>query len=304
VCSDLVTTHRDRTRLGAPPGVWRRARRARRDLGAADSPAREVGYRHRVNTRDDYRSAPAAPTASRSATWLSNMLRPAADQRAIFEECRTNLRRYSVHAKRGAYRRHLERYEDEPAARRRGWLQLWWAQVCRDRARPASLLAGSSSGSKHPPGSSRQGADQRERWSRLEESNPRPRITSAELVAITVRTESIDGRHGSIRAYAGRTGRQIRGRPPRLLFSSELSNPRPERGVRPCAAPGVAPGAARPRPAAPPLEVAPRMAPRMRLRIGMMSLVSVHCKSGGGMPEGPLLDLVGCSRNGHGETLG
>jgi hypothetical protein len=199
----------------------------------------------------------------------------------------------------------LERYEDEPAARRRGWLQLWWAQVCRDRAHPASLLAGSSSGSKHPSGSSRQGADQRERWSRLGESNPRPRITSAELVAITVRTESIDGRHGSIRADAGRTGRQIRGRPPRLLFSSELSNPRPERGVRPCAAPGVVPGAGRPRPAAPPpLEAAPRMAPRMRFRIGMTSLISVHCKSGGGMPEGPLLDLVGCSRNGHVETLG
>ena len=72
------------------------------------------------------------------------------------------------------------------------------------------------------------------------------------------------------RGFAGWA--QIRGRPPRLLFSSELSSPRPERGVPPCVAPGVGPGAAWPRPVAPrPPEVAPRTAPRMRSKIGMTS---------------------------------
>src|SRR3954454_19869415 len=100
-------------------------------------------------------------------------------------------------------------------------------------------------------------------------------------------------------------GRQIRGRPPRLLFSSELSNPRPERGVPPCAAPGVVPRAGRPRPAArPPLEAAPRMAPRMRFTIGMTSLVSVRCKSGRRNAEGSLLDHENVPKTDLGQTLG
>lgn len=111
--------------------------------------------------------------------------------------------------------------------------------------------------------------------------------------------------NGSIRADAGRTGRQIRGRPPRLLLSRELSNPRPERGVPPCAAPGVVPGAGRPRPVAPPpLEAAPRMAPRIRFKIGMTSLVSVRCESGRRNAGGPSLDLADVPETDMAQTLG
>jgi tetratricopeptide (TPR) repeat protein len=41
----------------------------------------------------------------------------------------------------------------------------------------------------------------------------------------TLAWQDHDADNGSIRADAGRSGRQIRGRPPRLLFSSELRDP-------------------------------------------------------------------------------